>query len=212
MVIAYTDRSRHASEIETGNWWRILQRDDVEVGRADPNLDPNGYRTLLTLRLAELHYGQPGLAARLLARAGPRNVRPKEADLVALLQVGEMDYIWSYESIARAAGLRFVRLPDEIDLGAPADSARYARASVTVAGKTPRDSVTFRGAPIVYALSIPRRAPHPELAARFVAWLLGRDGRRVLRAAELDALERPAIVGSGAPAAVAAAAGEADAR
>ncbi|HEU4563968.1 MAG TPA: extracellular solute-binding protein [Gemmatimonadaceae bacterium] len=205
MVVAYSDRSRHAGEIGTENWWRVLQRPDVEVGRADPNLDPNGYRTLLTLQLAERHYRRPGLAERLLARSPRRNMRPKEADLVGLLQAGELDYIWSYESIAQGAKLRYVRLPHEIDLGSPEDSALYARASVRVAGRTPRDSVTFRGSPIVYALSIPKGAPHPQVAERFVAWLLG-DGRAVLRAARLDALEHPVVVGTGAPAAITAAA------
>jgi molybdate/tungstate transport system substrate-binding protein len=207
MVIAYTERSRHADEITGDNWYQVLARPGVEVGRADPNLDPNGYRTLLTLQLAERHYRQPGLYRRLLAAAPPRNVRPKEADLVGLLQAGELDYIWSYESIAQAAGLRFVRLPSAIDLGDPADSAFYVGAVVRVTGHTPRDTVEFRGAPIVYALSIPRRAPHPDLAARFVAFLLSEDGKRVLRQARLDALDRPVLVGSGAPPVVTAAVG-----
>ncbi|MFL5576699.1 MAG: extracellular solute-binding protein, partial [Gemmatimonadaceae bacterium] len=144
MVIAYTPRSRGAGEITPENWWRVLQRPGVEVGRADPNLDPNGYRTLLTLQLAERFYGQPGLAARLLAASPARNVRPKEADLVGLLQAGELDYVWSYESIAQAAGLRWVTLPARIDLGSPAVSAYYAAASVQVRGRTPRDTVVFR--------------------------------------------------------------------
>ena len=207
MVVAYTDRSRGADEITGDNWYQVLARPGVEVGRADPNLDPNGYRTLLTLQLAERHYRQPGLYRRLLAAAPPRNVRPKEADLVGLLQAGELDYIWSYESIAQAAGLHFVRLPSAIDLGDPADSAFYAGAVVRVTGTTPRDTVEFRGAPIVYALSVPRRAPHPDIAARFVEFLLSDDGRRVLRQARLDALDRPVLVGSGVPAGVAAVGG-----
>jgi molybdate/tungstate transport system substrate-binding protein len=202
MVVAYTDRSRHAAEMGPATWHRVLARPDVEVGRSDPDLDPNGYRTLLTLQLAERHYGEPGLAARLLGRAPPRNVRPKEADLVALLQAGELDYIWSYESIARATGLRYVRLPARIDLGEPAESTFYATASVRVVGRRPGDSLTFAGQPIVYALSIPRRAPHPAAAEAFVAYLLGPDGRRVLRAAGLDPLEAPRVVGEGAPAAL----------
>lgn len=206
MVVAYTPRSRFAGEITPANWWRVLQRPGVEVGRSDPGLDPNGYRTLLTLQLAERFYAEPGLAARLLAAAPARNMRPKESDLVGLLQAGELDYIWSYESIARAAGLRFVPLPPAIDLGDPAQRERYAAASVRVPGRTPRDTVEFRGAPIVYALSIPTRAPHPAVARRFVAWLLSADGRRVLRAAQLDALDPPRIVGAGAPASVTAAA------
>ncbi|HEU4641226.1 MAG TPA: extracellular solute-binding protein [Gemmatimonadaceae bacterium] len=208
MVLAYTSRSRFAGEIDSTNWWRVLQRPGVQVGRADPNLDPNGYRTLLTLRLAEGYYRTPGLYDRLLSHAPPRNIRPKEADLVGILQAGELDYIWSYESLARAAGLSYVHLPSAIDLGDPADSADYARAEVRVVGRTPRDTLTFRGQPIVYGVSIPARAPHPAIAQRFVAYLLSPAGRRVLRGSRLDALDHPAIVGTDAPAAVAAAARE----
>jgi molybdate/tungstate transport system substrate-binding protein len=203
MVLAYTPRSRFASEITGENWWRVLQRPGVEVGRADPNLDPNGYRTLLTLQLAERLYAQPGLARRLLAASPARNVRPKEADLVGLLQAGELDYVWSYESIAQAAGLKYVVLPPKIDLGTPAESAYYASASVRVRGRTPRDTIEFRGEPIVYAFAVPRGAPHPALGERFAEFLLSADGRAALRAARLDALERPVLVGSAAPPAIA---------
>jgi molybdate/tungstate transport system substrate-binding protein len=199
MVVAYTPRSRGADSIATGNWHRVLADPSVEVGRADPDLDPNGYRTLLVLQLAERYYGEPGLAGRLLANAPERNVRPKEADLVGLLQAGELDYIWSYESLAQATGLRYVTLPDSIDLGTAADSAFYRTASIRVAGSGVGDTVTFRGEPIVYGIAIPRQAPHPELAVRFLAFLFSDDGRRVLRAARLDALDAPTIVGEGAP-------------
>src|SRR5919202_135676 len=154
-------------DIIADNWWRIFLRPGVQVGRADPNLDPNGYRTLLTIQLAERYYKQPKLYQRLLKALPQRNIRPKEADLVGLLQAGELDYIWSYESIAQAASLRYLRLPETIDLSSPADSSFYAQASVRVTGKTPSDSITFRGQPLVYGLSVPRNAPHPELAERF---------------------------------------------
>lgn len=195
MVVAYTDESRYASEISPESWWRVLQRPDVEVGRSDPDLDPNGYRTLLVLQLAERHHGQPGLGERLLARSPSRNVRPKETDLLGLLQAGELDYIWSYQSMAQAAGLRYVQLAPEIDLGDPARAADYRTATVRVAGRTPGDTLVFHGEPIVYALSIPSAAPHRELAEQFVAWLLSADGRRVLRTARLDALDTPELAG-----------------
>lgn len=204
MVVAYTQRSRFAGEITSDNWWHVVQRPGVQMGRADPNLDPNGYRTLLTMQLAERFYHQPGLYRRLLEVSPERNVRPKEADLVGLLQAGEMDYIWSYQSLATSAGLEYVQLPPEIDLGSPGDSVLYATAQVRVRGKTQGDSVTFRGQPIVYALSIPRDAPHPALAERFVAYLLSADGERVLRAQQLDVLDEPVLVGDAVPAAIAA--------
>jgi molybdate/tungstate transport system substrate-binding protein len=199
MVLAHTERSRFAEEMSSETWWRILLRPGVEVGRADPNLDPNGYRTLLVFQLAELHHEQPGLAGRLLRAAPARNVRPKEVDLVALLQAGELDYIWSYESVAQASSLPYTRLPHEVDLGSPEDSAFYSRATVRVTGQGPADSITFAGEPIVYALSIPTDAPHRALAERFVAFLFSADGARILRRARLDVLERPIVTGSGAP-------------
>jgi molybdate/tungstate transport system substrate-binding protein len=200
MVLAYTDRSRGASEISPDNWFDVVTRSGTEVGRADPNLDPAGYRALLAWQLAERHYQRPGLAQRFATTSGTRNVRQKSADLVALLQAGELDYAWEYESVAQQHGLRYVRLSDAIDLGSPRDSATYATATVRVTGRTRADTLEVRGQPIVYALSIPKAAPHPALAARVVAFLLSNEGRRLLRANQLDVLEEPAIIGTGAPA------------
>jgi molybdate/tungstate transport system substrate-binding protein len=202
MVLAFTPRSRFAAEISPDNWWMVLVRDGVETGRSDPQLDPNGYRTLLVLQLAERHYGQPGLATRLLRAMPERNMRPKEADLIGLLEAGEFDYIWSYESIATAQGLRYLRLPDAIDLSSSADSAFYATASVKVRGRG-TDSMTFHGRPIVYAFSVPTRAPHREIAERFARWLASADGQRVLRAEGLAALDTVSVVGTGVPAGLA---------
>ena len=170
----------------------------MEVGRADPNLDPAGYRALLAMQLAERHYAEPELARRLLEAAPERNVRPKEVDLVALVQAGELDYVWQYESVSRATGLRFVTLPSSVDLGSPENAALYAAASVRVLGKGGGDTITLRGSPILYGLSIPLDAPHPELAREFVAFLLG-DGRAIMAGTHLPVEERPELAGTGAP-------------
>ena len=196
MVLAYTPKSEFASEITGATWIDILLRTGVETGRADPALDPNGYRTLLVWQLAETFYQRPGLARRLLEATPPRNVRPNEAALVGVLQAGEFDYIWSYESIAQAAGLQYVHLPPEVDLGDPAMAARYAAVSVRVPGNTPKDTITFRGAPILYGVAVPDAAPHKALARRFLDWLLSADGVRVLRGAKLDALDHALLVRS----------------
>jgi molybdate/tungstate transport system substrate-binding protein len=202
IVLAYTDRSHGAKEINSNNWRQVIARPGVEVGRSDPNADPSGYRTLLTMQLAERYYHDPGLFARLLAAAPERNVRPREADQVALLQTNELDYIWTYQNLAENDGLKFVKLPDEIDLGNPADSALYSRVSTRVLGKRQGDTVTMRGAPILFAFTIPINAENPALAEKFVAFLISPDGRRVLRAQHLDALDHVSALGRGAPAIV----------
>lgn len=199
MGLAYSHESRHAESIDAANWWRIVLRSDVETGHSDPQLDPAGYRALLVMQLAERYYREPGLAERLRHAVPPRNVRPKEIDLVALLETGELDYAYQYESVARAARLKFVPFPDSVSLGSSRDSAFYAHAVVRVVGHRPGDSLTIRGEPIMYALSIPRRAEHAQLAEAFVRFLFSEDGRRILRANYLDALDSAAVAGDSIP-------------
>lgn len=183
MVLLSSQRSPRAGEITTDNWWRVLLQPGVRVGRSDPALDPNGYRTLMVYQLAERHYREPGLAARLLAASPSKWMRAKEADLVALLQAGELDFAWSYRSMAVTVGLPYVVLPPEIDLSDPALGAHYREARVRLPGATrsAADSVTLLGDPIVYALTIPRRAPHRPVAEAFVAFLFSADGQVLLR-------------------------------
>jgi molybdate/tungstate transport system substrate-binding protein len=199
IVLAYTSGSRGAETINSSNWRIVIMQPGVETGRADPNTDPSGYRTLLTMQLAEQFYHENGLYSRLLAAAPTRNVRPREADQVALLQTHELDYIWTYQNLAENDGLKYVKLPDAIDLGNPADSAAYSHSETRVLGKRPGDTLTMRGAPILFALSIPERAGNRALAQKFVAFLLSPDGRRIMRSQHLDALDRPIALGSGVP-------------
>jgi molybdate/tungstate transport system substrate-binding protein len=195
IVLAYTDKSHGAGEITPQNWRQIIQRSGTETGRADPNTDPSGYRTLLTFQLAEQYYHEPGLARRLLAAAPTRNVRPREADQVALLQTQELDYIWTYQNLADNDGLRYIKLPDAIDLGEPRDSATYAHASTRVIGKRPGDTITVRGAPILFAVSAGLHAPHAAAAQRFITYMLSAEGQRILRSQHFDALATPIVVG-----------------
>jgi molybdate/tungstate transport system substrate-binding protein len=127
-------------------------------------------------------------------------VRPREADQVALLQMNELDYIWTYENLAENDGLEFVKLPDEIDLGNAADSAEYAQASTRVLGKKQGDTVTMRGAPILFALTIPVQAENPALAEQFLRYLTSSEGRGVLRSQHLDVLEHVVTQGRDIPA------------
>ncbi len=199
MVLAYTDRSIGAAEITAANWTAIVLRPDVRTGRSDPLLDPNGYRTLMVLQLEERRARAPGLAARLLAAMPPRYIRPKEADLVAQLQVGELDYAWSYRSVAQTSGLRYVDLPPEVDLSDPARAELYGTASIQIPGGTGRPALTIVGAPILYALSIPDRAAEPATARAFVQWLFGARGREVLTRNGFTVLDRPMVNGAAPP-------------
>jgi molybdate/tungstate transport system substrate-binding protein len=201
MVLVYTDQSIGADEINGRNWWRVLLRPGVRAGHSDPALDPNGYRTLMVFQLAEKFYHQPGLAGRLNRAFPPRYIRPKEADLTALVQAGELDYSWSYASIAKTSGLRSVSLAPEVDLSEPKLAAWYSQAVVRLPGSSRggKDSVEFRGEPIVYALTIPTAAPHPRTAEAFVHFVFTPEGQAILRANGFIVLEKPLLGGTEKP-------------
>jgi molybdate/tungstate transport system substrate-binding protein len=201
MVLIYSDQSIGANEINGSNWWRVLLRPKVRAGHSDPALDPNGYRTLMVFQLAEKFYRRPGLANRLNRAFPPRYIRPKEADLTALVQAGELDYSWSYASIAKTSGLRYVSLPPEIDLSEPKLADWYSHAAVRLPGasRAAKDSVEFRGEPIVYALTIPTAAPHRETAEAFVGFVFSPEGDAILKANGFMVLDRPLLGGSGKP-------------
>ena len=183
MVLAYTDRARYADEINANNWYEILLRDGVVYGHSDPNADPCGYRTLMVWQLAESYYKVPGLAQRLGDRCPAANVRPKAVELLALLQSGDMDYAFEYLSVAVQHHLRYVALPPQINLGEPQYADFYARARVSINGSKPGETITKTGAPILYGVTIPTNAPHPDLAAAFLAFVLGPQGQAILQEA-----------------------------
>ncbi len=182
LVLCYTDTSRFAKEVNADNWYKILERKGVVWGHSDPNLDPCGYRSLMVLQLAEKFYGQSGLYDKLIANRPKENIRPKSVELVSLLKTGNMDYAWEYRSVAVQHGMKFVELPDEINLSLVEQADFYSQATVEIAGKEPGATMTMTGKPIVYGVTIPKNALSPDLALDFIKFLLGPEGQAVMAA------------------------------
>ena len=182
VALVYTDKSAAAREIDAKNWPDVLLREKVRFGRADPNRDPCGYRTEMLFQLAEKHYKAAGLARKLSQRHGRRFIRPKETDLLALLEAGEIDYLFIYRSVGMQHGLKILRLPDEVNLRDAGLSELYRTATVQVTGKKPGETITRTGEAIVYSVTIPTGAPNRRAAEAYVAFLLGPEGRKTLAA------------------------------
>lgn len=202
MVIAYSPRSRFVTalrEAAAGRrpWYEVLATPGLRLGRTDPRLDPKGYRTILTVRLAERYYHRPGLDARLLgAPENPSQTFPEEA-LVGRLDSGQLDAGFFYLTEVEEQHLPSIALPGAINLGDPAMARTYAEVSYTgPAGRV------YRGAPILYTVTIPSTARNEAGAVEFVQFLYGPEGRRILDAHGL--LSVPVLAG-GDPRAVPAA-------
>jgi molybdate/tungstate transport system substrate-binding protein len=186
VTFVYTPDSKGAGEISTRNWYEVLSRAGVEIGRSNPDTDPSGYQTLQMLSLAEAYYKRPGLAARILANASPANIRDTETELISALQLGQIDYLAIYRSDAVQHHLQSLDLPPEIDLSDPARAQSYASAIAhTKNGDLP-------GKPIVYAATIPSGAPEAALASKYLAFLLGPEGQQAIETAGFGAMS-PAL-------------------
>jgi len=174
ITFAYTDKSKYAKDVTSQNWYEVLARPGVEIGRSNPETDPSGYQTLQMLSLAEKAYGAPGLAARVLANAPLTNMRDTETSLISALQLGQIDYLAIYRSDAIQHKLNYIRLPAKIDLRNPDDAGLYK------AGIAHTKNGDLPGKPIVYAITIPHNAPQPTLAEQYIALLLSPQGQQIM--------------------------------
>ena len=194
MVIAFTNKSRYADEITTENWYEVLSRPDVRVGISNPMLDAAGYRSMLVTLLADRYYQNSTLFPVLIGshfnpslevqeEGGiatirlPEVLRPSDEKLVirdgsifvlSHLEAGGIDYAFEYRSVAEGHDLRWINLPPQIDLSSPDFAGEYGKVRVILGFQ--RFSAIGQertGQPIVYAVTIPDSAPHPELAKAF---------------------------------------------
>ncbi|MCL4440280.1 MAG: extracellular solute-binding protein [Firmicutes bacterium] len=178
MVLAYDDLAKYSSLITANNWMDTLAREDVSFARSDENLDPCGYRALMVWQLAEDFYNMPGLYQKLSSKCGTDRIYPKSIDLTAALLEGRVDYAFSYSSVAKQFGFRHVEFPNRINLSNPAQAGHYSRAAVALEGMV-KDS-RVKGAPIEFAVAVPRNSSSKELAGLFIKILTSSEGEEIL--------------------------------
>ena len=195
--IAYTHASVGAAQLDKDNWFRILGRNGVRVVAANPIHDPCGYWTEFCWQLADRYYsadrGGGTIAATMAEKCGERESRKGDAQqLLQLLEsAGGVDYAFVYKSQALQHNLPFLRLPAEISLGDVSHVESYRRAAITLPGKKKGTTIEQRGDAIVFAVTIPSSAEHPDLAANFVTFLLSPKGRSLLEAEHMTLVDRP---------------------
>ena len=210
MALAYSAQSKFADEINADNWFQVIARPGVRLGIADPRFDAAGYRALMALQLSKAAYGKPtvfedvimghfrtAISARQEGSQTvihvPEIVEPKadsgivirgaSIQLIALLESGDLDYAFEYDSVIKQHRLKLVELPDAVNLGSDRYRAQYAQVRVRLdfqrfASVKP----DFVGDVIGYGVTIPSNAPHRDEAVKFVAYLLGSEGRAVMQA------------------------------
>ncbi len=225
IVLVFTNHSKYVSYLlkHPDKWYIVLQMPGVRYGFSNPNVDPCGYRAVGVIALAALYYNNmsilknlviskiPGSRYRLYrngtlvvyipASFTPRGnlvIRPKEIDLVALLQSGAIDYAFEYRSVAVQYHLPYITLPPQINLGSLAYNSFYQKVVVHILVGTPEEKA-IRMKTIEYGVTIPTVTMHRELAIKFVELLLSQVGRRIFESGGQPFLNKIVLVGKVPP-------------
>jgi molybdate/tungstate transport system substrate-binding protein len=204
LVLAYTNHSKYADEINANNWYSILVRPDVTLGLGNPQVATIGYEALTAIQLAENYYGDQSLFHNLITTnieppitsiqdgsnytitvpvtqnpiGDKLKLRSGEVGLVALLDSGYLDYCLIYLSNAKQYGFNYIELPDEINMGSPQHESDYENVQVVYEHQRFASiSLDRTGETIYYGLTIPKNAPNPDLAEEFVKFLLNEQGK-----------------------------------
>jgi molybdate/tungstate transport system substrate-binding protein len=167
LVIGYNPASSYAKLFKLEPWYDVLNAPGIRVGHTDPKLDPKGALTVAALKKAEDVYKKPGLAEAVLGKDTAAEQGLPEEGLVGRLQSGQLDAGFFYSTETADAKIPAVPLTKEV--------AQHA----------------------TYTITIPRDAPDPAAAEKFVAFLLGPDGQAVLKQHGLD-VGAPKLTGDAA--------------
>ena len=108
-------------------------------------------------------------------------IRPKEVDLVALLESNAIDYMFQYKSVAVQHGLKYIELPKEINLSDPSKQEIYSSVNTEVAGTKPGLKMKVTGDYINYSITILDNAPGKDEAVNFLDFLLSPEGMNIFR-------------------------------
>jgi molybdate/tungstate transport system substrate-binding protein len=103
------------------------------------------------------------------------SIRPKSVELVALVEVGGLDYAFEYRSVAVQHNLSYVDLPAEIDLGNVIYEDFYNTVKVQRA-----DEEIITASTIIYGITVPKNAENPELGLEFVKFVIGDAGQKII--------------------------------
>ena len=202
LVVAYTNKSKNASQINSNNWYQILSTPGVKYAVSDPNSDPAGQYSVMMLQLANSYYNNSTIFSSLISDNSaitsvannttngtnyvinaPTNENPHgdltigadAAALTPLVQTDSIDYLITYKSLAQSANLSYVTLPSELSLTNASFQSDYNTIQLKQFSDANNSSVV-KMAPIIYGITILNNAPDKQIAEEYVQLMLSSTG------------------------------------
>jgi len=189
LVIAYNPQSPFAPELLKASngeipWYKILEKEGLKFGRTDPELDPKGYYTIITAKLANIYYNDSTIKDKILGEDRNKEQILPEEILKSILDSGQIDAIAAYKHEAIAKGLPYITLPDQINLSEPYYTNFYNKIYYKLG-----TGETISGNPIFFSFTIPNTVENIEGAMSFVKFLLSENGKKILEKVGLSPIE-----------------------
>ena len=190
MVVAYTEKSQGRTKLSSDNVWDFLASPGRSVGIVKDNMDPCGWRTKLVWKLATktIGFARGQVIDKVMEKQALRRYRrPNVSMLVQLLENGGVDYAFIYRSMAILHRLPHLRLPLRLNLGFGHHAKRHSNYGVTRVNRRVGEQIwPIFAERVTHCAAFLRDAPNPDLAKRFLRYLISRKGRKVLKDAGLE--------------------------
>jgi molybdate/tungstate transport system substrate-binding protein len=182
IVVAYNPRSQYASQLRAiasgkeplSRLFYLMAKPGFQLGRTDPNVDPQGQAFIEMILLAQAQYHLPaGIVTQILHGAPSSSNSPTIFDETALeprLQAGQLDAASAFLSQAVQLHLPYIALPPSINLGDPALARHYASVSFKLA-----NGQVVQGKPLVVDITAIGRTDRAAADA-FIAFVISHKG------------------------------------
>jgi molybdate/tungstate transport system substrate-binding protein len=187
IVVAYNPTSKYGPQFNAiasgkkpiSDLFKLMEQPGFQLGRTDPNTDPQGRAFIFMLELAQMRYHLPkDTVTKILGGplASPKSTQIfEEAALDSRLQAGQVDAASAYLSQARQLHLKYITLPPDINLGDASFADNYAKASITITDSSGKDTKT--GSPLTLDITTITGGKDAAAGDAFVAFVLSPAGR-----------------------------------
>jgi molybdate/tungstate transport system substrate-binding protein len=187
IVVAYNPASKYGPQLSAiasgkkplSDLFTLMEQPGFQLGRTDPNTDPQGRAFIYMLELAQMKYHLPADTVTKILRGPLASAKStqifEEAALDSRLQAGQVDAASAYLSQARQLHLHYIALPPDLNLGDASLAAQYAKASITITGTSGKETKT--GSPLTLDITTISGAKDAAAGDAFVAYVLSPAGR-----------------------------------
>lgn len=206
IVLAYNPDSKYAPQFKAiasgkkplSDLFNLMEQPGFQLGRTDPNTDPQGRAFIYMLELARMKYHLPKDTVTKILHGPLASAKStqifEEAALDSRLQAGQVDAASAYLSQAKQLHLNYISLPPDINLGDASFADDYAKASITITDSKGQDTKT--GSPLTIDITTISGAKDAAAGNAFVAYVLSPAGRSLYENQGGYTLLTPKLTGS----------------